>query len=91
MAAATARFEARVNRDTHALLKRAAELEGRSLSDFVIRAAQEAARKTIAEAEILNLSLADQTAFAAALLNPPQPNTALQRALEQHNRLIGHD
>ncbi|MFC3873677.1 type II toxin-antitoxin system TacA family antitoxin [Neisseria musculi] len=90
MVAATARFEARVNQDTHALLKRAAELEGRSLSDFVIRAAQEAARKTIAEAEILNLSLADQTAFAQALIDPPPHNAALQRALSRHREMQNH-
>lgn len=91
MAAATARFEARLTQDTHSLLKRAAELEGRSLSDFVIAAAQEAARKTIAEAGMLNLTLSDQTAFAEALLNPPQHNEALQRALDGHKRLAGND
>ncbi|WP_262363895.1 DUF1778 domain-containing protein [Histophilus somni] len=32
---ATARFEARINTEIQSLLKRAATLEGRSLSDFV--------------------------------------------------------
>lgn len=42
---ATARFEARINTDVQQLLKRAAILEGRSLSDFVISAALSAAKK----------------------------------------------
>lgn len=87
MAISTARLEARVNQETHALLKRAAELEGRSLSDFVVRSAQEAARKTIAEAGIIHLSVSAQAAFAEALINPPSPNAALQRALDEHQRL----
>lgn len=86
---ANARFEARVSKDVHALLKRAAELEGRSLSDFVISAAKEAAQKTVADAEVLQLSLADQLVFAQVLMTPPQPNAALQKAFQQHQTLLG--
>jgi hypothetical protein len=39
----TARLEARLPNDVHALLKRAAEIEGRTLTDFVVSAAREAA------------------------------------------------
>lgn len=39
----TARLEARITPEVHALLKRAAELQGRTLTDFVVSAAQEAA------------------------------------------------
>ena len=38
------------------MLRRAAEIEGRSLTDFVVAAASAAARHTIAEAEVLHLS-----------------------------------
>jgi uncharacterized protein (DUF1778 family) len=34
----TARLEARISTDLHAMLKRAAELQGRSMTDFVARA-----------------------------------------------------
>jgi uncharacterized protein (DUF1778 family) len=34
--ASTARLEARISTDLHALLKRAAEIEGRTVTDFVI-------------------------------------------------------
>ena len=67
----TTRFEARISREMLALVKRAAEIEGRSISDFVVTAAQDAARRTISETEIIRLSRAAQEQFAALLLNPP--------------------
>ena len=48
---------------------------------------QAAAQQTIAQAEIINLSLADQQAFAQALLNPPEPAAALRRAFERRKKL----
>ncbi|HGN3906496.1 TPA: DUF1778 domain-containing protein, partial [Neisseria gonorrhoeae] len=45
---ADCRFEARITSDTRALLKHAAELQGRSMSEFVISAAREAAQKAVA-------------------------------------------
>jgi uncharacterized protein (DUF1778 family) len=47
----TARFEARLPNDVYALLKRAAEIEGRTLTDFVVSAAREAACRTIEATE----------------------------------------
>lgn len=87
-AARTARIEARIAPEALATVKRAAELQGRSVSDFVVAAAQEAANRTIEEAQIIRLSVEDQRAFAAAILNPPEPAPALIRAAEAHRRLI---
>ena len=42
-----ARLEARLPASVYALLKRAAELKGRSISDFVVSAAQDAAQRAI--------------------------------------------
>ena len=56
----TARLEARLPNDVHALLKRAAEIEGRTLTDFVVSAAREAACRTIEATEIIRLSVEDQ-------------------------------
>ncbi len=70
------------------MLKRAAELQGRTLTDFVIAAASEAARKTIEETEILRLSAQDQRKIAEALLNPPSPSLPLLRAAERHRNLV---
>jgi uncharacterized protein (DUF1778 family) len=87
----TARLEARLPVDVHAMLKRAAQIQGRTLTDFVVTAAQEAARRTIEDAEIIRLSAEGQQRFAEALLNPPEPNAALKRAFEHHRRLVGRE
>ncbi len=84
----TARLEARITPNLQALLKRAAELEGRSVTDFVVSAAQEAAERRIERAHVIHLSLADQVAFAESLLNPPEPTSALQRSFRRHHDLI---
>ena len=84
----TARIEARIAPDALAIIKRAAELQGRSVSDFVVAAAQEAAQHTIEETQIIRLSVADQRAFAEAILNSPAPSAALLRAAKAHRRLI---
>jgi uncharacterized protein (DUF1778 family) len=83
----TARLEARLPVEVHALLKRAAEIEGRSLTDFVVAAASSAARKTIEDAELIKLSVADQQRFAEALINPLALAPAMVRAIERQRRL----
>jgi uncharacterized protein (DUF1778 family) len=83
-----ARLEARLPADVHALLKRAAEIEGRTLTDFVVTAARAAARRTIEETQIIRLSLEDQRAIMAAVINPPEPTPALRRAFQLHRKLI---
>ena len=82
------RLEATLSPETLALVKRAAEIEGRSVSDFVVAAARQAAQRTIAETHVLHLALADQQALAAALGAPPKPAPALRRARTAHRRLI---
>jgi uncharacterized protein (DUF1778 family) len=84
----TARLEARITPDALAVVRRAAELQGRSVSDFVVAAAQDAANRTIEEAQIVRLSVEDQRAFADAIINPPPPSPALIRAAEAHRTLI---
>ena len=83
----TARIEARIAPDALAIVKRAAELQGRSVSDFVVAAAQEAAHRTIEETQIIRLSVEDQRAFAEAIINPPEPNDALRRAAARYRAL----
>ncbi len=84
----TARIEARISPESLVVVKQAAELEGRSLSEFVVAAAEEAARRTIGDAHIIRLSLDDQRRFVDLLLNPPSPSPALIRAKDAHDRLI---
>ena len=69
---ASARLEARISADLHAMLKRAAELQGRTMTDFVVSAVQTAALQAIDQQEVIRLSLTDQERFADALLSPPR-------------------
>ena len=70
------------------MVRRAAELQGRSLSDFVVAAAQAEAARTIEEAQIIRLSVEDQRHFADAVLNPAPPTATLLRAAAAHRGLI---
>jgi len=81
------RVEARVTLEQKELLERAAALEGRSMTDFIIASAQEAATDTIARYELLRLSPRDQQAFVEALVNPPAPNEALRAAAARYRTL----
>jgi len=75
--------------EIYAVLKRAAEIEGRTLSDFVVSAAREAALRTIEETEVLRLSVKDQELFAKSILKPARPNAALKRMAKRHRELFG--
>ena len=85
---APARLEARISNDLHAIVKRAAKIQGRTMTDFVIMALQEAARQAIEQSELMRLSVADQQAFASALIDPPKPNAALKRAFAKGRKLL---
>ena len=86
-AAATARLEARISPELHQLAKRAAEVQGRTLTDFVVAAVQDAAQRAIEQSQVVRLSLAYQDVFAQALLSPPELAPALRRAMDRHDAL----
>lgn len=84
----TSRLAARITPEGLAVVRRAAALQGRSLSDFVVAAAQEVAQKTIEDAHLIRLSVADQQLFAELLIDPPALSPAMERARAAHDRLI---
>jgi uncharacterized protein (DUF1778 family) len=84
----SARIEARIAPEALALVKRAAEIQGRSLSDFVVAAVQQAARRTIEETSLTRLSAEDQRRFVELLLHPPDLVPAMKRAQQAHAELI---
>ena len=84
----TARIEARVSPEALETIRRAAEIQGRSMSDFMVAAAQAAAEQTIAEVEILRLSRIASEQFSAMLINPPKTTAAQARAFKRHRALI---
>ena len=83
------RIEARVNAETKALSQEAANLEGRSLTDFIVASALESARRVIRERELIDLSRRDRKAFVALLLNPPSPNRRLRDAARHYEQVMG--
>ena len=85
----TARLEARLPTQVLSRLKRAAEIQGRTLTDFVVTAADEAACRAIEQTEIIRLSLEDQRQIASAILNPPAPTKALKKAWKRYRELFG--
>ncbi len=84
----TARVEARIAPDALLVVRRAAELQGRSVSDFLVAAALKDAHQTIEDAQIIRLSVDDQQRFADMLLKPPPLAPAMRRALKARKRLI---
>ena len=84
----SARLEARISNELHGVVKRAAEMQGRTMTDFVIHALQSAASEAIEQADHVRMTMADQEAFAQALIAPAKPNAALKRAFAKANKLL---
>lgn len=82
------RIEARTTPSVLAVVRQAAEMQGRSLSDFIMAAAEDAAKRAIEEQQTIRLSAEDQKRFVEAILNPPPSTPAMQRAWEHHSRLV---
>ena len=80
----TERLEARVPLDLKRIVERAANLQGRTLTDFVIGSLEKSARETLREHDVLRLSSEDSLIFARAMIRPPKANAALRRALLSH-------
>ncbi len=82
------RLEARISRDQKRLIERAAQLRGRTVTDFVITEIQEAAAATIREFESLQLGEEARDSFMQALLNPPAPNPATKAAMARYKKQV---
>lgn len=68
------------------MIERAAELRGTTVTEFVLISAQEAARKTINEFEVLNLRDDAREVFVQAVLNPAAPNDAARAAAKRYRQ-----
>lgn len=85
----TARLEARLPVEAYAMLKRAAEIQGRSITDFVVTASCQAAKEAIETTEIIRLSIEDQRLFAESIINPPEPSPYLIQSIAKYHELLG--
>ena len=86
--AKVARLEARITVEQKQFLERAANLQGRSLTEFVVSSAQEAAQTAISEHELMSLTARDTKAFVNALLKPPASGKRLQRAAARYKTMM---
>ena len=87
---AIVRLEARISPETKSLIQKAADLEGRTLTDFVVASLQAEAYRVLEKHQKLKLNLEDSQAFVDALLNPLPPNDALKKAALRHKKLISN-
>lgn len=87
--AATTRLEARIPLELHALIRYAADLQGITMTDFIITATHDAAKHTIEEAAVLQLAIEDQLRFAETLLEDRETPAALLRAMNLRRELRG--
>ncbi len=83
------RLEARITADQKALIQRAAELEGRSVTDYVISSVQDAAKRTVEAHDVMVLSAAESRAFVDALLHPPPINERLRESVRLYRTMSG--
>jgi uncharacterized protein (DUF1778 family) len=78
------RLEARITDAQKALLQKAAELRGQTLTEFVVRAGEIAATRVLEHAGVWVLSAHDSRALVDALLNPPPPGARLRAAAARY-------
>jgi len=82
------RINLRVKSAAKSLLERAAQFEGKTLTNFILNSAIAKAEKTIVEHEMINLNVRESEAFYDALSRPVKFNKKLLAALEQHDKRV---
>jgi len=89
----TVRLDARIPLHIKKNLVAAAALSGRSQTDFLITAVNEAAQRVIAEHSLITLCLEDQEALAKALLDENTPSDGkrwdrLRKSMRRHSKEV---
>lgn len=72
----------RIKPDERGLIDRAAELAGKTRTDFVLEAARRAAVETLTDRTLFAIDAATFAKFEAALDAPPRPIEALRRTMQ---------
>jgi uncharacterized protein (DUF1778 family) len=83
------RLQQRATDEQRALIQRGADLEGRSITDFILAAAQEKAMRVVESMETIRLNAEESRRFAEALASEPrEPSERQLAALRDYRRLI---
>ncbi len=84
-----ARFDARLPQEQKEFFENAAKIGGfRNLTDFVLQAVQEFAKKIVEENQKILSSEEDRQVFFDALMNPPSPNKNLKEAVKRYREAL---
>jgi uncharacterized protein (DUF1778 family) len=83
------RIETRLPLEAKQQIEYAAELQGRSVSDFVVCAALDQAARVIEQQRLIRLSVGDSIALAEAILNPPETNAKAVAAARRYKARMG--
>lgn len=84
-----ARFDTRLPKEQKVFFERAARVGGfRNLTDFVVLAVQEKAKKVILEKEQIIASKKDSDIFFDAITNSPKANNDLIEAANDYKALL---
>jgi uncharacterized protein (DUF1778 family) len=82
------RINLRLKHSAKRALERAANFEGKTVSNFILTSAMVHAEKTIHEHETMRLNRRDSEAFFNALAKPVHFNEKLAAAFEEHDRRV---
>jgi uncharacterized protein (DUF1778 family) len=72
----------RIKPELRGLIDRAAQLSGKTRTDFVLEAVRRAAEDALLDRTVFTVSSAAYAEFLARLDAPPQPNERLRRTLQ---------
>lgn len=78
------RLAVRLSADAKSILENAANVSGRTLSEFVVTSALTVAREAIEDFERMRLTEEDRAIFMAAFSEPAPPSKALMAAAERY-------
>jgi uncharacterized protein (DUF1778 family) len=84
----TQRLIARATSEQKLRIQRAADLSGRSLTDFILDNALAAADETIKSHQVIQLTVRETRALFAALDNPPDFDEKMLEAAKRHQETV---
>lgn len=82
------RMEARLKPEQKRLIEHAAELQGVSVTNFILAHLLPVATATIQESETLRLRDEDRKVFIDALVNPPKANKFAKGAVARYKKQV---
>lgn len=73
----------RIKSTDRGLIDRAAQITGKTRTDFVLEAARQAAQEALLDRTVITVSPEAYAAFLKRLDAPPQPNERLRRTMQR--------